>query len=417
MKKCVSLLLALVMIMALAIYANAATTLNYLEVLTSPERTALLKETIAEYEARNPGIKINLISPPYEQADQKATLMLNTNQALDIIEIRDYTVKQFVNNKRLTDLTEHFRDWQDAKTLTAVAKTAARTVDNIPYLVPQCIFIKALFVRTDVLAANGIDYAPKTFSELVEISRQITDPSKNQYGFAWRGKSAEIKFADLFASAYVRDMVDAEFIYSEEESFFTNPGWKVGMETYLALFEDGVPKDGINWGFNEQINGFVSGATPFLIQDPDAIPLIDKLLGPDKYEVVPTPVGPFGVTFLDYGFSGLGIPSYSKNKEQAWDFIQWMSSPEKNGYFNEHYGPLPIHTTTFDTNKHFQGKHYVAYNYEMNNPDKFIFKTYPLASEKWPGWSKIHETDMQSVLLGKMKLDDALQKWDDYWHK
>ncbi|NLJ87011.1 MAG: sugar ABC transporter substrate-binding protein, partial [Firmicutes bacterium] len=320
MKKCVSLLLALVMIMALAIYANAATTLNYLEVLTSPERTALLKETIAEYEARNPGIKINLISPPYEQADQKATLMLNTNQALDIIEIRDYTVKQFVNNKRLTDLTEHFRDWQDAKTLTAVAKTAARTVDNIPYLVPQCIFIKALFVRTDVLAANGIDYAPKTFSELVEISRQITDPSKNQYGFAWRGKSAEIKFADLFASAYVRDMVGAEFIYSEEESFFTSSGWKVGMETYLALFEDGVPKDGINWGFNEQINGFVSGATPFLIQDPDAIPLIDKLLGPDKYEVVPTPVGPFGVTFLDYGFSGLGIPSYSKNKEQAWDF-------------------------------------------------------------------------------------------------
>ena len=110
--------------------------------------------------------------------------------------IRDYTVKQFVNNKRLTDLTEHFRDWQDAKTLTAVAKTAARTVDNIPYLVPQCIFIKALFVRTDVLAANGIDYAPKTFSELVEISRQITDPSKNQYGFAWR-VNLRIKFADL----------------------------------------------------------------------------------------------------------------------------------------------------------------------------------------------------------------------------
>ena len=156
---------------------NAATTLNYLEVLTSPERTALLKEMIAEYEAQNPGIKINLISPPYEQADQKATLMLNTNQALDIIEIRDYTVKQFVNNRKLMDLTEHFKGWQDAKTLTAVAKTAARTVDNIPYLVPQCIFIKALFVRTDVLAANGIDYAPKTFSSWLKyLDRLLTHP-------------------------------------------------------------------------------------------------------------------------------------------------------------------------------------------------------------------------------------------------
>lgn len=416
MRKTLAAVVVLVTLLSASVYANA-TTLNFLEVMTSPERTALLKGMIAEYEKLNPDIKINLISPPYEQSDQKATLMLNTNQPLDIIEVRDYTVKQFVNNKKLTDLTEHFGEWSDAETLTSVASAAATTVDNTPYLVPQSIFIKALFVRKDILAANGIDYTPETIEELVEVAKKITNPAKNQYAFAWRGKSFEIKFADLFALPYVEEFKNAEYIYSEEENYFLHPGFKEGMEAYVTLFKEGVPKDGINWGFNEQINAFVSGATPFLIQDPDAIPLIDKLLGPDKYEIVTLPVGPHNFSYIDYGFCGLGIPSYSKNQKAAWDFIKWMSSPEKNGYYNEHYGPLPVHTTTFETNKHFQGKHYVAYNYEMNHPEQFLFVTYDLASEKWPGWAKIHESDMQSVLLGKMELDTALQKWADYWQK
>lgn len=418
MRKTLSLVLMLIVLMSSVAFAST-TTLNFLEVMTSPERTALLKDMIAEYEAMNPGIKVNLISPPYEQSDQKATLMLNTNQPLDIIEVRDYTIKQFVNNKKLTDLSEYYAQWSDANTLTAVATAAAKTVDDTYYIVPQSIFIKALFVRTDILAANGIDRVPETLEELVEISAKITNPAKNQYGFAWRGKSGELKFSDLFAVPYVEEFKydDHEYVYSEEKTYFLDPGFKEGMELYLRLFKEGSPQDGINWGFNEQINGFVSGTTPFLIQDPDAIPLINNLLGPDQYDVITIPLSPYGFNYIDYGFVGLGIPSYSKNKEQAWDFIKWISSPEKNGIYNQGYGPLPVHTTTFETSEHFRGKHYVAYNYEMNNPDVFIFKTYPLASEKWPGWSKIHETDMQTVLLGKMSLDEALQKWEDYWRK
>ncbi len=98
---------------------------------------------------------------------------------------------------------------------------------------------------------------------------------------------------------------------------------------YIDLFHRGSPKDGINWGYNEQINGFVSGVTPFLLQDPDAIPFINQMLGEDKYSVVPAPVGPFGFAVLDYGFNGLGIPSYSEYKEEAWKFISWIAFPSK----------------------------------------------------------------------------------------
>lgn len=414
MKKAWLLICIIISILTCGAVAGAVT-LDFLEVLTSPERTELLKGMIAEFEAANPDIKINLISPPYEQADQKLTLMLSANQKLDIIEVRDYTIKQFVNNGKLLDLTDYWNNWDGVNTLSGIASNAAKTVDNTPYMLPLDIFIKALFMRDDVLAQYGVNYTPKTISELVEICRQITDPQKNQYGFAFRGKSVEFKFSDILASSFVEAMKDSEYIYSEKKTFFTDPEYKLGMKVYIDLFKKGSPKDSINWGYNEQINGFVSGITPFLYQDPDAIPFINQMLGEDKYSVVPAPVGPFGFTVLDYGFTGLGIPSYSEYKEEAWKFISWMCSPEKNGYFNEHYGALPIHTVTFEENEHFRGPHYWAFNYEMGNPDKYLFKLYPLDSEKWPGWSQIHETDMQGLLLGNRDLDEVLTKWDKYW--
>ncbi len=415
MKKIMSVLLVMLVILGLTVSAGAKTTLNYLEVMTSPERTKLIKGLIEEYEEIHPDIEINLMSPPYEQADQKATLMMATNQALDIIEVRDYTVKQFVNNGKLLDLSEYYYEWEGSETLSEVAKASATIVEDTPYIIPQSIFIKALFLRTDILSEYGIEEVPETFEELVDMAQKVTHPDKNQYGFAWRGKGAEIKFSDLFALAKVAEVEDSEFVYSEDETFFNHPDFKEGMELYVELFNTAVPSDGLNWGFNEQVNGFVSGVTPILIQDPDTIPLVNNMLGEEKYEVVPLPLGPHGHTYLDYGFSGLGIPSYSKNKEEAWEFVKWISSAEMNGYYNENYGVLPVHTTTFEENEYFQGKHYQAYNYEMNTPDKYIFKAYPLASSKWPGWAQIHENDMQKVLLGKMDMDTVLDKWENYW--
>jgi len=391
-------------------------TLTFFEVLTSPGRTALLKELISKFEAEHPNIKIKLISPPYEEADQKLTMMLNANQPLDIIEVRDYTVKQFVNNGKLENLEPYFAKWKDAKTLLPVAWEAARTVNNTAYLVPQSIFIKALFVRTDILKKLGVNYYPKTLSELVALCEEITDPSKNQYGFGFRGKSWEFKFSDLFATSFLSD-IDPNNIYKKLDGkpYFNDPRAIEGLRMYKRLFDNAVPKDGINWGFNEQVNAFVSGITPFLIQDPDTVALVDKMLGRDKYTVIPLPVGPSGKLYLDFGFSGLGIPSYSKHKEEAWEFIKFMCSPEINAYYNQKYGPLPVHSSVFENDPYFSIGVYKAWAEEMTNTDKYVFAKYPLSSPKWPGWPEIHQHDMQSVLLGQKTVEEVAKKWAEYW--
>lgn len=61
-------LLAGVTTIALTSQAYADTTLKLVEVITSPERTETLKGLVAQYEAANPGVTVEITSLPWGQA-------------------------------------------------------------------------------------------------------------------------------------------------------------------------------------------------------------------------------------------------------------------------------------------------------------------------------------------------------------
>ena len=328
--------------------------LIFLETLTSPARTKLFQSIIDEFQEQRADVSIELISPPYEQADNKLTLMLNSEQPLDIVEVRDHTLKQFVNNNKLKDLSSYFASWGAEDSLLPLANTAAKTVNNTPYLIPEFFFIKALFVRSDILNDLGYSELPTTMAEMYRIAAEITNPAANQYGFGFRGKGNSFKISDTMIFSDL-DNISPDNIYMtvDGESVFTQPEMKEALQAYVDLYKNAVPSDGINWGFNEQVNAFISGTTPFLIQDPDTVALVNKQLGEENYTVIPLPVGKSGKAYLDYGFAGLGIPSYSENADTAWDFIAYFSSPEKNAQFCKAYGPLPINKASYTNDPYF----------------------------------------------------------------
>ena len=392
------------------------TTLTFFETMTSPGRTATIQSIIDDYTAANPGTTVNLISPPYEQADNKLTLMLTSNQELDVIEVRDHTVKQFVNNGKLMDLTSYLSSWDEAGDLLPLAQAAANTVNDTPYLIPQFFFVKALFVRTDILKQYGYDKMPATMEEMYEMAIAITGENANQFGFGFRGKGSSFKVSDVMILSDV-DNVDPANVYKTKDGkfVFNNPAARQALADYVTLFKEAVPSDGINWGFNEQVNAFISGTTPFLIQDPDTVALVNEQLGEDNYTVIPLPVGKSGKSYLDYGFAGLGIPSYTEKADEAWDFVSYMTGAEKNAEFCKAYGPLPIHGASYASDPYFSSGVYKAWETTMSDTDTYSFIKYPLDSPKYPGWAQVQEQYMQSLLLGEISVDDAIAKWSAYW--
>jgi multiple sugar transport system substrate-binding protein len=426
MKKTMIFLMVLTLIAPFALMASGSqesgdTTieLNFIEMLTSPTRTAFLNTVIAEYEAANPGITINLISPPYEQSENKMTMMLNAKQPLDIIESRDATIKQFVNNKQVASMEPFIENWAAKDDFMPISWKAARTIDDTAYILPQLFFVKGMFVRTDILKEHNLEI-PKTVEELYQASLAVTDPDNNKFGYVIRGKHNAWKVSqDALSLANVGNVdpenfyktTDGQFIYDTEEA-------KAGLQRYVDMYQNAVPSDGINWGFAEQINAFVSGVGAFLIQDPDAIAMIDEQLGRDKYTVVPVPVGEkTGKAYQDFAFNGLSIVSYSEHKQEAWDFITDLISPETNAEFCKTYGALPVYNSSFHDDPFFSTGVFDAWNTMFNNPEVYNLISYPIESDKFAAWGPFQEQYMQRLMLGEATVDETVAVWSEYWTK
>ena len=408
------LLVLTVLLLAALIFSE--TVLTIVEVFTSPERDKVLKKIISEFEAQNPGVKIKLISPPYETAYQKIYTMISAKQPIDIVEVGDWSLSTLAAMGALENLEPYIAKWDGAKYMLPNLLEFARIYKGTAYLIPNAVYAKTLFIRKDVLKKYGITNPPKTMLEMYGMARFITNPKKGQYGFNFRGKGYPTDFIDLVVTSFFDD-IDPENMYLTKDGklIWEDPRAKLGLELYVKLFKDTAPKDAINWGFAEQINSFTSGIAPILFQDPDTLGFLKNTLPTDLFGTYPLPVGVAGKAYPHYGFSGWGIVSYSKHKDLAWKFIEFFNSPKVLAYWCKEYGVLPPDIRVYENDPYFKSDLYKGWYEMFSDPQHYQFTKQPIWHEKWGKWTEFQERTMQEVLLGKKSIDEVLKEWASFW--
>lgn len=391
-------------------------TLRMIESLTSPNRTAIIQESINAFMDQNPNIKVELISPPFDQADNKIRTMLNAKQELDVLEVRDLNVAEFVNNGYVEPLNEYAKSWDDFGTVTSVAQSVASVGDKL-YFIANGLYQRQLFYRADWLKEAGIA-VPTTYQELVDASVKVTDPSQNRFGFSFRGGSGANAVPDTMIQAYSSEKInidDAMFL-KDGGTIYSSPEAKEAVEQYVKLYKEGSPPDSINWGFQEQVQAFTSGVTAFLLQDPDVIQTLTDSMEEGTWATAPMPKGPQGKALISAGGAGWGIASYSKNKEAAWKLISFLSSPEENTKLSKSHGTVPIHSSATE-DAFFQSGPYKTLLDMTNQPDTFVNFKPPFQYPANGQWGTVAMESGQRMLLGQASVEDTLKQWDDYWVK
>ena len=251
---------------AAGVLADDKVTLTFAEVMTSPERTLVLENAIEAFTAAHPNIAVELVSPPYESAETKVASMLAAGQEVDIVEIRDNSVGAWINNGFLYKLDDLVADWTGKDELVDAALLAGASMGDATYFIPQYLYVKALMVRTDILEKLGVTEMPKTTDEFLAVCKQITDPAKGQYGFALRGIGSPCKTTDIMWATEVAGLRLDNFYLTEDGTFYMDTdGGRKALKDYYELYTEACPPDSVNWGYNDQINGFVSGITPISI--------------------------------------------------------------------------------------------------------------------------------------------------------
>ncbi|MFC4600859.1 ABC transporter substrate-binding protein [Cohnella hongkongensis] len=388
--------------------------LRMIESLTSPDRTAYLNEMIARFQSQNPNITVELISPPFDQADNKIKTMLAAKQDLDVLEVRDLTVSEFVNNSYIEPLNEYAASWPEYSSITDVSKSVGSLNDKL-YFIPNGMYQRQLFYRADWFQEAGLT-PPTNYEELVDSAIKLTDPSKNRYGFSFRGGSGANSVPDAIIQNYNFDQIDHEDpnFLKDGKTMFSTPEAKQALELYVKLFKEGSPKDSINWGFSEQVQAFTSGVTAMLLQDPDTIPSLKEKMDVNAVGTAPMPKGPSGKSFVFAGGAGWGVTSYSPNKEAAFKLVQFLSSPEENTGFAKATGLIPIHASASE-DPFFQDTMYKSLLEMGDKPEEFVNLK---ANTKYPGtgkWGQVAMETGQAMLLGNASIDDTLKKWDEFW--
>ncbi|RUR03273.1 ABC transporter substrate-binding protein [Labedella endophytica] len=392
-------------------------TLQMVETLTNPARQEILQELIAGFEEENPGVTVELVSPPTEQALTTVQQMLQAGNGVDVLEVQDSTVGPFTSNDWLYDMNDDLADWEGWDALTPNAAAFANQ-EGPTYLIPYGFYGLSLFYRTDLIEEAGFDGPPKSWDEMIEMASAINDPSANTYGYAFRGGTNGSSNAVAIITAYAADEIDPEnaFLLADGSSVFATDEAQDAMDDYLDLFTNGSPPSSIAWGYPEMVQGFASGSTAFLLQDPEVIATIrdDSTLEEDQWSTTPLLVGPSGKAAQPLASAGWGVAESSEHKEEAVALIEYLSTGEAPLTFAKGNSLVPILTSAEDDPFFSEGPWatYVAMN---EDPDTYMNVIQPRSVSWWQEWQEKSDRELQSVLLGEMTSEELLAEWDTYW--
>lgn len=393
-------------------------TIQMVESLTSPDRTQLLKKMLTDFENANPGIKVQLVSPPTDQADQKIQQMLQAGSGIDVLEVRDLTVGPFSNNGWLYDMSADLASWKGMDQLTEQAKKFTKAPDGKSYFIPYGFYGLSLYYRTDLVKEAGFEGPPKSWTELVEQSAKIQDPSKNRYGYAFRGGTNSAGQLMSALEAYNADNLNLENVYQLKggATIFSSAESRAALDKYIELFRTGSPKSSVAWGFAEMVQGFTNGSTAFLLQDPEVIATVKKSsLKEDQWAVAPLVQGPTGKATWPKATAGWGVAASAKNKPEAVKLVQWLSG-EPSTEFAKSNSLVPIRKAAAE-DEFFKTGPWAAYVEMTSKPEVYLSCEEPRGVAWWTEWMQRSQADLQKVLTEKLSTSDALKGWDEFWTK
>ncbi len=395
----------------LATPATADTTLQLVEVITSPQRTEVLEGMIKKFEAAHPGVTVEVTSLPWGQAFEKLATMVQGGQIPDVVEMPDRWLALYAGNDQLVDLGPYMQSWDGAAELNERAVQYGSYVRDTMYMIPYGFYLRAMFWNKKLFEQAGLDGPPETLEEFVADSAAISK-LEGKYGYCLRGGTGG-------ANGYVMMMANMmghdDYFDAEGNSSFASPEAVKGLQLLVDMYQQGsVPRDSVNWGFNEIVAGFYSGTCAMLDQDPDALIAIAERMDKDDFAVAPMPLGPAGKSFPTIGYAGWAAFKASAHPEESWQLIAHLSSRESNLEWAKFVGVIPIHKGA-EQDPAFQGEQFAGWFTEMNDA-RWKPTVMPTYLEEFAYFADVMAVQNgQEMLLGQRTAEEVATEWADYF--
>ncbi|MGO4247912.1 sugar ABC transporter substrate-binding protein [Paenarthrobacter sp. RAF54_2] len=292
----------------------------------------LLPELMKDFEAENPGVKVNVTAIPWDAAHNKYQTAIAGGTTPDLAQM---------GTTWMTDFSDAF-DPKPAELDTSgffPSSVKSTEVSGATLGVPWYVDTRVLYYRKDLAAQAGYPEFPKTWDGLTAMAKALKSQDGVKYPLQLPVSGAD-SFQSMLPFLWSNG---AQFISGDNSKWtFDTPEVVDALKYYQSFFTDELANKNPATGAGAGEAAFVNGEAPVLILGPSGLAQLNTAGGPgfeDKYMVAPFPKKVSGTSFI--GGSDMVVFKDAKNRDGAWKLAQWLAKPEVQIKWYKLSGSLP----------------------------------------------------------------------------
>lgn len=287
-----------------------------------------LEPLISEFEEES-GIDVNIQTFAEQQARDRILLNLQSQStAMDVyMTLPSREGPQFSGSGYYAPLDEYMQNAPDSyefEDLSPSAINGMKDAEGTIIAAPINIEGPVLYYRTDVFDDLGID-VPETFDDVLAAAEKIQSEG-DITPITLRGASAAIPF-DFGPFLHGEGV---EWTNDEGTANFDQPGAVKAIDQYATLAREYGPDGVINYSFTESSNLFAQGKVAMSLESSnelnsvfdEEVSTVSEHVGVAKMPGGSEQAAPTALSW------GIAMSAFSEKKDDAWEFIQWATSPE-----------------------------------------------------------------------------------------
>ena len=307
---------------------------------SDPAPKKAMEELIADFQAKNPDIKVKWNNFDHE-GYKSAIRNFLTADAPDVVAwYAGNRMEPFVKAGLFDDVTDVWKANGFDDQLKSAA--ASMTIDGKKWGVPYTYYQWGIYYRADIFKDKGIE-PPKTWDELIAACAKLKADDITPFAIGTKAlwpTGGWFDYLDLRVNGYEfhMDLTSGKVAY-------TDPKVKAVFDKWAELVKPGYFIENhaaLDW--QDAIPQFVQGkAAMYLMGNFAVAPMKDGGLKEDQIGFLQFPQITAGLPVSEEAPTDtFHIPAAAKNKKDARTFLAYLGSPEAQAKMNATLGQLPV---------------------------------------------------------------------------
>ncbi len=284
----------------------------------------VVKALTDEFMAENPDITVKFDAMPFDaMRDKILTSSLAPSATYDVIIVDNPWMEEFSRAGYLAPLDDMIAatdgyDYDDF--IPALSRIGV--VDGVTFGVPYYNYALGLIIRQDIFDEKGLS-VPATIEDYVATVKELT--TDDFYGAAMQPQKGYKIMEEWKNWLYANG---GELFDENGNVIINNDAAVKALEQYVDTYNTAAPPNSLNWGFDEALRAMASGKAATMLSYNWMLPALNKKGGMSgdlagKFTLQEVPGGKAVL-----GLWSWGIAANAHDKEAAWKFVSWITSPE-----------------------------------------------------------------------------------------